>query len=172
MQSGRRPPPGGRRAEAAAIDDAALMRAALEQARRAGARGEIPVGAVVAVDGRIVARAGNDSVRRHDPTGHAEVHALRRAARALGTYRLTSATLAVTLEPCVMCMGALVHARVERIVFGARDPKAGAAVSLYRIGEDRRLNHRFAAVGDVLGAECAELLREFFRQRRGDPGSR
>ena len=172
MRDGRRPPSGGRRAASVVVGDAALMRAALEQARRAGARGEIPVGAVVAVDGRIVARAGNDSVRRRDPTGHAEVRALRRAAQELGTYRLTEATIAVTLEPCIMCMGALVQARVERLVFGADDPKAGAAVSLYRVGEDRRLNHRFESTGGVLGAECGELLREFFRQRRIDPASR
>lgn len=172
MIEARRPPGGVRRADPEAVGDAALMRAALEQARRAGARGEIPVGAVVVVDGRIVARAGNDSVRRHDPTGHAEVRALRAAARSLGAYRLTGATLVVTLEPCLMCMGAMVHARVRRLVFGALDPKTGAAVSLYRVGDDRRLNHRFDAVGGVLADESSGLLREFFRARRGRTSSR
>jgi len=142
------------------------MRVALAEARRAGARGEIPVGAVVAVDGRIVGRAGNDSIRPHDPTGHAEIRALRRAARRLGSYRVTDATVVVTLEPCLMCMGALIHARIGRLVFGAEDPKAGAAVSLYRVGEDRRLNHRFPAVGGTLASECGALLRDFFALRR------
>jgi len=142
------------------------MREALADARRAGARGEIPVGAVVAIDGRVVARAGNDSIRRHDPTGHAEIRALRRAARRVGQYRLTDATLVVTLEPCLMCMGALVHARVARLVYGATDPKAGAATSLYRIAEDRRLNHRFPVDAGVLAEECGALLREFFAARR------
>jgi len=143
------------------------MREALADARRAGARGEIPVGAVVAVDGRIVGRAGNDSIRRYDPTGHAEIRALRRAARRVGQYRLTDATLVVTLEPCLMCMGALVHARVARLVYGATDPKAGAATSLYRVAEDRRLNHRFPVDAGVLADECGALLREFFAARRG-----
>lgn len=172
MDQGRRPRPSGRRADLGANGDAALMRAALVEARRAGARGEIPVGAVVAVGGRIVARAGNDSVRRHDPTGHAEIRALRRAARGLGSYRLTEATLVVTLEPCVMCMGAMVHARIRRLVFGALDPKTGAATSLYQIGHDRRLNHRFAADGGVLAEDCGALLREFFRARRANSSSR
>jgi tRNA(adenine34) deaminase len=143
------------------------MRVALADARRAGARGEIPVGAVVAIDGRIVGRAGNDSIRRHDPTGHAEIRALRRAARRVGQYRLTGATLVVTLEPCLMCMGALVHARIARLVYGATDPKAGAATSLYRVAEDRRLNHRFPVDGGMLADECGALLREFFAARRG-----
>jgi tRNA(adenine34) deaminase len=142
------------------------MREALADARRAGDRGEIPVGAVVAIDGRIVGRAGNDSIRRHDPTGHAEIRALRHAARGAGQYRLTDATVVVTLEPCLMCMGALVHARVARLVYGATDPKAGAATSLYRVAEDRRLNHRFPADGGVLADECGALLREFFAARR------
>jgi tRNA(adenine34) deaminase len=142
------------------------MRAALEEARRAGARGEVPVGALVAVDGRIVARSGNASIRPPDPTGHAEIHALRRAARRIGGYRLTDATVVVTLEPCLMCMGAMVQARIRRLVFGAYDPKAGAAVSLYRIGEDPRLNHRFPVVGGVDADECGALLRAFFIRRR------
>jgi tRNA(adenine34) deaminase len=142
------------------------MRVALAEARRAGARGEIPVGAVVAVAGRIVGRAGNDSIRPRDPTGHAEIRALRRAARRVGSYRLTEATVVVTLEPCVMCMGALVHARVARLVFGAEDPKAGGAVSLYRLAEDRRLNHRFPVVGGLLAEESGAMLRAFFAARR------
>jgi tRNA(adenine34) deaminase len=142
------------------------MRAALVEARRAGRGGEVPVGALVAVDGRIVARAGNASIRPHDPTGHAEMRALRRAARRLGTYRLTDATVVVTLEPCLMCMGAMVHARIRRLVFGAYDPKAGAAASLYRAGEDRRLNHRFTSVGGVVADACGALLRDFFAHRR------
>jgi tRNA(adenine34) deaminase len=142
------------------------MRIALDCARRAGALGEVPVGAVVAIDGRIVGRAGNDSVHLHDPTGHAEIRALRHAARRVGQYRLTDATLVVTLEPCLMCMGALVHARIARLVYGATDPKAGAAVSLYRVGEDHRLNHRFPADGGVLADECGALLKEFFIARR------
>jgi tRNA(adenine34) deaminase len=142
------------------------MRAALVEARRAGERGEIPVGAVVAIDGRIVARAGNASVGPRDPTGHAELRALRRASRRIGSYRLVDATVVVTLEPCLMCMGAMVHARIRRLVFGAYDPKTGAAASLYRVGEDRRLNHRFVAVGGVEAAECGSLLRQFFVARR------
>jgi tRNA(adenine34) deaminase len=115
----------------------------------------------------VVARAGNLSVGPHDPTGHAEIRALRAAARRLRSYRLVGATVAVTLEPCVMCMGAMVHARIGRLVFGAYDPKAGAATSLYRVGDDVRLNHRFAAVGGVLAEECGALLKEFFALRRG-----
>jgi tRNA(adenine34) deaminase len=142
------------------------MRVALEEARRAGARGEIPIGAVVAIDGRIVARAGNASIRPHDPTGHAEIRALRRAARRVGSYRLTDATVVVTLEPCLMCMGAMVHARIRRLVFGANDPKAGAAVSLYNVADDRRLNHRFDVGGGIAAEECGALLRDFFASRR------
>jgi tRNA(adenine34) deaminase len=127
---------------------------------------------VVAVDGQIVARAGNASVRPHDPTGHAEIRALRRAARRLGSYRLTEATLVATLEPCLMCMGAMVHARIRRLVFGALDPKAGAAVSLYRAGEDARLNHRFPAVGGVDAEACGDLLRAFFAARRKSAAER
>src|SRR5262249_513595 len=138
----------------------------LVEARRAGARGEVPVGAVVVVGGRIVGRAGNASIRPPDPTGHAEIRALRRAARRVGAYRLTDATVVVTLEPCLMCIGALVQAGVRRLVFGAYDPKGGAAVSLYRVGEDARLNHRFATVGGVDADECGALLRAFFVARR------
>jgi tRNA(adenine34) deaminase len=142
------------------------MRAALGEARRAGARGEVPVGAVVVVDDRVVAQAGNDSIGACDPAGHAEIRALRKAARRGGSYRLVGATLVVTLEPCAMCMGAMVHARIARLVFGAEDPKAGAAVSLYRLAEDRRLNHRFAVVGGIEAEAGAALLRDFFRRRR------
>lgn len=147
------------------------MRAALAEARRARSRGEVPVGAVVAFEGVIVGRAGNASIGTGDPTAHAEVVALRRAARRVGNHRLTGATVVVTLEPCVMCMGALAQARVARLVFAARDPKAGAAVSLYRLAEDPRLNHRFEVTADVEAAAAADLLRAFFRARRG-PRSR
>jgi len=162
----RRSPQGGRRASAEPLDDNGLMRAALQEARRAGARGEVPVGAVVAVAGRIVARAGNASIATHDATGHAEIRVLRRAGRRLGNYRLSGATLAVTVEPCIMCVGAMLHARIGRLVFGASDPKAGAVVSLYRLGEDARLNHRVVATGGIAAEECAEIVRAFFRARR------
>jgi len=147
------------------------MQVALREARRAGARGEIPIGAAVAIDGRIVARAGNTSIAACDPSGHAEIQALRRAARRIGNHRLLGATIAVTLEPCAMCMGAMIQGRVARLVFGATDPKGGAAVSLFRLGEDARLNHRFLVRGGVAETECAALLRTFFRARRA-PRSR
>jgi tRNA(adenine34) deaminase len=154
---------GGRRRSASSGGDvAAWMRAALREAQRAEARGEIPVGAVVVVGGTIVARAGNASIATHDPTGHAEIRALRRAARRLGRYRLVDATVVVTLEPCIMCMGALVQARVARLVYGATDPKVGAAT----VADDRRLNHRFAVHGGVEREASAALLTRFFRARR------
>lgn len=147
-------------------DQTAWMQAALEEARRAQAAGEVPVGAVVVVEGRIVAKGHNRTILDRDPSAHAEIVALRAAALALGRHRL-GGTLVVTLEPCLMCMGALVQARVDGLVFAASDPKAGAAVSLYRIAEDARLNHRFAVAGGLLAEESAELLRGFFRSRRG-----
>lgn len=144
------------------------MRAALVEARRALEEDEVPVGAVVVHEGRVIGRAHNQRERLKDPTAHAEMIAITQAAAALEGWRLADCTLYVTLEPCLMCAGALVNARVPRVVFGARDPKAGACGSLYRVGVDPRLNHRFEAVGGVLEAECAELLVEFFRPRRGD----
>lgn len=141
------------------------MRVALEEARATGTDAEVPVGAVLVVEGVEVARGRNRTVRDRDPSGHAEIVALRSAASRMGDRRI-GGTLYVTLEPCVMCMGALVQARVERLVFAARDPKAGAAVSLYRIGEDERLNHRFAVDEGILADEAGRLLTEFFRARR------
>ena len=148
-------------------DDAAAMDAALAEARRAGGAGEIPVGAVVlSADGTILASAHNERESGHDPTAHAEVVALRRAGAALGSWQLSGATLVVTLEPCTMCAGALVLARVARLVFGAWDPKAGAVGSLWDVVRDRRLNHRPEVVAGVREEECAAVLREFFAERR------
>ncbi|MFF5205162.1 tRNA adenosine(34) deaminase TadA [Streptosporangium sp. NPDC000396] len=143
------------------------MRLALAQAVQAGARGEVPVGAVVVgPDGSVLAQAGNDRESLSDPTAHAEILALREAARARGEWRLTGCTLVVTLEPCTMCAGASVLARVDRIVYGAVDPKGGATGSLWDVVRDRRLNHRPEVVMGVLEDECAEVLTEFFAVRR------
>ena len=142
------------------------MREALAEAERGKAAGEVPVGAVVVVDGAIVGRAHNAPIALSDPTAHAEVLALREAGRRTGNYRLPGATLYVTLEPCAMCCGAVVQARLARVVYGARDSKAGAVESLYRLLDDARLNHRVAASGGVLAAESAALLRGFFDTRR------
>ncbi|HOX43992.1 MAG TPA: tRNA adenosine(34) deaminase TadA [Myxococcota bacterium] len=146
--------------------DQAHMQLALEQARLAFDEGEVPVGAVIVLDDRVIAAGRNGKERLRDPTAHAEVLALRQAAERLGRWRLSGCSLLVTLEPCVMCMGAAVSARIERLVFGCADPKAGAARSLYRLGEDVRLNHRFAVEGGLLADEAAELLRAFFRRKR------
>jgi tRNA(adenine34) deaminase len=146
------------------------MRMAIEQARRAGAAGEVPVGAVVVAGGRVVGAAGNEREGAGDPTAHAEILATRQAAAALGTWRLSGATLYATLEPCLMCAGALVAARIERLVFGAADPKAGACGSLYNLCADPRLNHEVTVVPGVCEAECAALLRDWFAHRRAqDP---
>ena len=142
------------------------MREALAEAERGGAAGEVPIGAVVVIDGSIVGRAHNAPVARRDPTAHAEVLALREAAEKAGNYRLPGATLYVTLEPCAMCCGALVNARIASVVYGARDPKAGAVESLFRLLDDARLNHRVDAVGGVLAEASAALLRKFFDRRR------
>ncbi|WP_221040492.1 tRNA adenosine(34) deaminase TadA [Gelria sp. Kuro-4] len=147
-------------------DDEFYMQRALELARAAAARGEVPVGALVVRGGAIIAESANRREEAKDPTAHAELLAIQAAARELGGWRLTGTTLYVTLEPCAMCAGALVLARVERLVYGADDPKAGAVRSLYRLVEDERLNHRLEVVRGVLAAECGELLREFFRRRR------
>jgi len=154
--------------EASALDatDEALVRAALEEARTAAALGEVPVGAVVARNGEILARAHNLRETTSDPTAHAEVLALREAARRIGSWRLEGLTLAVTLEPCFMCAGALVNARVDRLVFGAADPKAGAVGSLGDVARDPRLNHRLIVRSGVLAAECGEVLKAFFAARR------
>jgi tRNA(adenine34) deaminase len=143
------------------------MGEALAAARLAWAAGEVPVGAVlVAEDGVILARACNQPLTLNDPTAHAEVLALRAAAKSRGNYRLPGVSLYVTIEPCLMCLGALLQARVRRLVFGAPDPKAGACVSLYRLPEDPRLNHHLEVTGGVREAECRALLQEFFQARR------
>jgi len=143
------------------------MREALALARDAAARGEVPVGAVALFEGRIVGRGANAREAARDPTAHAELLAIQAAARALGRWRLTGVTLVVTLEPCAMCAGAMVLARIDLLVIGASDPKAGAAGSLMDLSQDPRLNHRFPVERGVLDEECAELLRAFFRARRG-----
>jgi tRNA(adenine34) deaminase len=146
--------------------DERWMRVALDEAADACAAEEVPVGAVLVRDGTLVARGANRTIRDRDPSGHAEIVALRRAAAVLGDHRV-GGTLYVTLEPCLMCMGAMVQARVERLVFAARDPKAGAAVSLYTIASDARLNHRFVVEQGPFEAEAADALRRFFQARRG-----
>ena len=142
------------------------MEAALEQARLGLAAGEVPVGAVLVLDGQIVARAFNQPIGACDPTAHAEVLALRDAASVVGHWRLIDCTLYVTLEPCVMCAGALVNSRVGRLVFGATDPKAGAVQSLYEVCGDERLNHRPPVTAGVLADECGRMLKDFFARRR------
>lgn len=147
--------------------DMALMTVALECAREAKARGEVPVGAVlVDANGSVVARAANSPIEARDPTAHAEIVALRGGGQALDNYRLTGCTLYVTLEPCAMCVGALVHARVARVVFGATDPGRGACGSALDLVAHPAMNHRFAVTGGVLAEQCSELLREFFAVRR------
>ena len=147
-------------------DDDLFMRRALELARQAEAAGEVPVGAVVVVDGRIVGRGSNSPIRLSDPTAHAEILALREAAAGLNNYRLETATLYATLEPCVMCAGALVSARVPRLVFGARDLRFGGVRSKFRLADSELLNHRVEVVEGVLASECLELVKKFFEQRR------
>lgn len=143
------------------------MRRALSLAQRAAEQGEVPVGAVlVDQNGELLAEGYNRPISDHDPSAHAEMQALRAAAKALGNYRLTGSTLYVTLEPCVMCAGAIVHARVQRLVFGAPDPKAGAVNAVYDVISNPRLNHRVEWTGGVLEAECGQILRDFFRARR------
>jgi tRNA(adenine34) deaminase len=147
--------------------DEIWMRLALGQAEEAGNCGEIPVGAVVIFEGRVIAQAGNNKERSQDPLGHAELLAIRSAAQVLGRWRLTGCTLYVTLEPCAMCAGAIVHSRLDRIVYGATDPKAGAVQSLYEILSDQRLNHSPEVVSGPLRDEAANLLKAFFLSRRG-----
>jgi len=142
------------------------MRAALAEAQRAWDLGEVPVGAVVVKDGVVIATGFNQPIAGHDPTAHAEIVALRAAANALGNYRLPGCELYVTLEPCVMCSGAMMHARLARVVYGAPDPKTGAAGSVVNLYESAQLNHHTQAVGGVLADDCADLLRGFFAARR------
>jgi tRNA(adenine34) deaminase len=146
--------------------DEAFMREALALALEAASVDEVPVGAVVVIDGEIVGRGFNQPIRRQDPTAHAEIMALRDAAARVGNYRLPGSTLYVTLEPCVMCSGAIMHARVGRVVFGARDPKTGAAGSVVDLYSEARLNHHADIVGGVLAEECGALLSGFFAARR------
>jgi tRNA(Arg) A34 adenosine deaminase TadA len=146
--------------------DAAFMRLALEEARRSTRSGDVPVGCVVVREGQVVAVAGNERERLQDPTAHAEILALREAAAAVGTWHLEGCMLYVTLEPCAMCAGAVVLARIDRVVFGAPDPKSGFAGSLGNLLRDERLNHETAVTAGVLAEECGELLRGFFRERR------
>ncbi|MDQ1333650.1 MAG: tRNA(adenine34) deaminase [Thermodesulfobacteriota bacterium] len=144
-----------------------LMTQAIEEAESAFSEGEVPVGAVIAgSDGRILARAHNQPMTLNDPTAHAEILALRRAGAAVGNYRLNGCILVVTIEPCLMCMGAVVHARIARLAFGARDPKTGAAGSLYDLGRDGRLNHRVEIVSGIMEEACQDLMQQFFRARR------
>ena len=144
-----------------------FMSDALSLAAEAASHGEVPVGAVVVVDGEIVGRGWNQPIGAHDPTAHAEVVALRDAAKAIGNYRLSGATLYVTVEPCLMCVGALVHARIAMLVYGAPEPKAGAVESTQRAHEHAALNHRFVVVSGVMAAECRDIVQRFFREKRG-----
>lgn len=143
------------------------MNLALNQAQKAFEGNEVPVGAIlVDFEGKIIAKAYNQTISRQDPTAHAEIAAIRKAARNIGNYRLVNTTLYVTVEPCIMCMGAIIHARVSRIIFGAPDPKWGAAGSLYAFQEDGRLNHHPKVIGGIRENECRQLMVDFFKQKR------
>ncbi len=147
-----------------------LMKQALSEAEKGSSMGEVPVGAVVASpEGQIVAKAYNQPIALGDPTAHAEILAIRKAGLFFRNYRLNNTTLVVTLEPCLMCMGAAINARIARLVFGTVDPKAGAAVSLYNLAEDKRLNHRIEVVSGIMEEECRSLIQDFFRVRRRKP---
>lgn len=148
------------------MTDEFFMQSALEQAQTAAAAGEVPVGAVVVHKGQVIATGRNAPIEGHDPTAHAEIMALRAAAKALGNYRLPDCELYVTLEPCAMCSGAMLHARLKRVVFGASDPKTGAAGSVINLFDQPQLNHQTALQGGVLAAEAASLLKDFFNRRR------
>jgi tRNA(adenine34) deaminase len=142
------------------------MRAALAEARRAMAKDEVPIGAVIAIDGAIVAAAFNQPISTVDPTAHAEILAIRAAAQAVGNYRLTGATLCVTVEPCAMCVGAMVHARIGTLIYGAPEPKTGAVLSTMRLVDDPSWNHRITVVGEVMAPACRALLQDFFKEKR------
>ena len=151
----------------AADGDELFMRMALEEARKAGERGEVPVGAVIVDEQQnILAVGSNNSIGESDPAGHAEMVAMRTAGKNIGNYRLLNTTIYVTIEPCVMCAGAMIHARVGRLVYGAPDPKTGGVVSCYQVGGDDKLNHQLKVKGGFLAEECAELLTSFFRKKR------
>jgi len=147
-------------------EDEQFMRMALEEAKKAGQEGEVPVGAVLVSSGQVIARGRNRPIALCDPTAHAEILTLREGAAKVGNYRLPGCTLYVTIEPCAMCAGALLQARVGRLVFGAEDPRAGGVRSLYTLLEDKRLNHRVEVTSGVLLQECREILRGFFQERR------
>jgi tRNA(adenine34) deaminase len=147
-------------------EDAAFMREALALASEAAGAGEVPVGAVVVKDGVVIGRGFNQPIRAHDPTAHAEIMALRDAAQALENYRLVDCTLYVTLEPCAMCVGALIHARVARIVWGAAEPKSGACGSVIDLPAEAKLNHHGIFTGGVLSEECGDILKQFFKMKR------
>ena len=146
--------------------DHQFMQQAIEQAKLAALAGEVPVGAVVVRDGRVISSAFNKPISTHDPSAHAEMLALRAAAQSEDNYRLPGATLYVTLEPCVMCSGAMLHARVDRVVYGASDPKTGAAGSVLDVFSSKQINHQTSVEGGVMGEECGQLLRNFFKERR------
>ena len=155
--------------------DSEYMELALSAARKAASRGEIPVGAVIVSAGQVIATAYNDREERQSPLGHAEITAIELAAEHLGSWRLDEAELYVTLEPCVMCAGAILQARLRRLIFGCRDPKAGAVASLYQLCEDQRLNHQLPVTGGVLADQCAAVLSDFFaglRTRKHDKANR
>jgi tRNA(adenine34) deaminase len=146
------------------------MHEALSEAARAGARGEVPVGAIVVLDGVIAGRGHNQPISTNDPTAHAEIVALRDAGRHAGNYRLTGASLYVTVEPCLMCVGAMVHARVREVVYGVAEPKTGALASTMQALDSPGLNHRFAVTSGVLEDECRAIIQDFFREKRRAPG--
>jgi tRNA(adenine34) deaminase len=148
------------------VSDEDFMHAALKLAQQAALEGEVPVGAVVVKEGEIIGRGSNAPISRHDPTAHAEIAALRDAAQRLGNYRLVGCELFVTLEPCVMCVGAMFHARIARVVYGARDPKTGAAVSVLDLFNNAQLNHHASIEGGLLAEECGKVLSDFFAMRR------
>ncbi|MBI4620798.1 MAG: tRNA adenosine(34) deaminase TadA [Desulfobacterales bacterium] len=144
-----------------------LMQEALAEAREAEKKGEVPVGVVIiSSNGELLAKAHNESISRNDPTAHAEILALRKAGKKLGNYRISNSTFYVTIEPCIMCIGALINARIHHLVYGARDPKAGAVDSLYNIPKDPRLNHRMKVTSGVLERECQDIIKSFFRRLR------
>ena len=146
--------------------DIEFMRQALAEARESAASGEVPIGAVLVHEGRILARAGNRTIRDCDPTAHAEIVALREAAKIIGNYRLADTTLYVTIEPCSMCAGAMIQARVPRLVYGAAEPRGGAVQSCFEVPSHPELNHRVQVTSGVLGSECSEVLQSFFAVRR------
>jgi tRNA(adenine34) deaminase len=148
------------------MTDEQWMRYALNRALQAGERGEVPVGAAVVIDGELVAEGSNEPIGTNDPTAHAEIVAIRRSAAAVGNYRLSGATMYVTIEPCQMCVGAMIHARIARLVYGAPEPKAGAIESAMRAHEHPALNHRLEVQGRVLEPECREVIQRFFAGRR------